>query len=30
MITSGKHQLEVVEKFIGLDYNLIGDNMGPG
>jgi SNF2 family DNA or RNA helicase len=30
VITPGKHQLEVVEKFIGLDYNLIGDSMGVG
>jgi SNF2 family DNA or RNA helicase len=30
MINPGKHQLEVVEKFVGLDYNLIGDSMGVG
>jgi hypothetical protein len=30
MITPGKHQLEVVEKFVGLDYCLIGDSMGVG
>jgi hypothetical protein len=30
MINPGKHQLEVVEKFIGLGYNLIGDSMGVG
>ena len=30
MINPGKHQTEVVEKFIGLPYNLIGDSMGVG
>ena len=30
MITPGKHQLEVVEKFIGKPYCLIGDSMGVG
>ena len=30
MIQPGKHQLEVVEKFIGLPYCMIGDSMGVG
>jgi SNF2 family DNA or RNA helicase len=30
VITPGKHQLEVVEKFIGLPYCMIGDSMGTG
>lgn len=30
MIAPGKHQLEVVEKFLGLPHCLIGDSMGVG
>lgn len=30
MITPGKHQLQVVEKFAGVDACLIGDSMGVG
>jgi hypothetical protein len=28
MIEPGQHQIAVVNKFVGLPYNLIGDSMG--